>query len=136
VDTTLYVKKNINIFLEIKSLWESKLSSRMTTIENNLALHIVKQEFGEVAKIIAGLLIKKKCCPFQMICKELEMEKRLVRDLKNQNRFSLKSIKLKVSQILSILIVHRLVTFKINSRDVVEYYFNTKSTLFRLRHPQ
>jgi hypothetical protein len=40
----------------------------MTTIENNLALHIVKQEFGEVAKIIADLLIKKKCCPFQMIC--------------------------------------------------------------------
>ena len=67
----------------------------MTTIENNLALHIVKQEFGEVAKIIAGLLIKKKCCPFQMICKELEMEKRLVRDLKNQNRFILKSIKIK-----------------------------------------
>ena len=51
-----------------------------TQIENNLALHIVKQEFGEIAKIIAGLLIKKKCCPFQMICKELELEKRLVRD--------------------------------------------------------
>jgi hypothetical protein len=50
----------------------------MATIENQLAAQIIKIEFGEEAKLITNILIKKKTCSFELICNELKLEKKLV----------------------------------------------------------
>ena len=50
----------------------------MTTIENALALHIVKENFGELAETIAGLLITKHSYPFQLIADDLKIERKKV----------------------------------------------------------
>ena len=50
----------------------------MATIENQLASQIIKLEFGEESKLITNILIKKKSCSLELICNELELEKKLV----------------------------------------------------------
>ena len=50
----------------------------MATSENNLVAQIVKQGFGDDAKLIINLLIKKKLCSFEIICKELNLNKKKV----------------------------------------------------------
>jgi hypothetical protein len=50
----------------------------MTTIENNLALQIIKENFGEKAKSIASLLISKKSYPLLLIANDLDMDKKIV----------------------------------------------------------
>jgi hypothetical protein len=41
-----------------------------------------------------------------------------------------------VSQLLSTLITHDLLKYKLNSRSIVEYSFSTKNTLLRLKFPR
>jgi hypothetical protein len=50
----------------------------MTTIENNLALQIIKENFGEKAKSIVSLLITKKSYPLMLIASDLEIDKKMV----------------------------------------------------------
>ena len=83
----------------------------MTSIQNNLALQIVKENFGEMAHGICSYLIKKKSYPLVMLAADLNLEKKLV------------------AQLLSILIIHNIVDYKLNSRQIVEYKFNTKSAI-------
>lgn len=42
----------------------------------------------------------------------------------------------KVSQIVSILIIHKIIEYKLNSRQIVEYKFNTKNALDLLKYPR
>lgn len=51
----------------------------MTTNENILAISIIKEHFGDLAKSIAKLLIKKSSYPFMLIANDLNLEKKLVR---------------------------------------------------------
>lgn len=51
----------------------------MTTIENNLALQIIKENFGERVKQVVSLLISKKSYPLMLIATDLEMDKKMVR---------------------------------------------------------
>jgi hypothetical protein len=50
----------------------------MTTIENNLALQIIKENYGDVAKSICSHLIKKKSYPLVLIAVDLNLEKKMV----------------------------------------------------------
>ena len=50
----------------------------MTSIENNLALEIIKENYGELAKIVSSLLIKKKSYPLQLIANDLNIENKIV----------------------------------------------------------
>ena len=50
----------------------------MTTIENALALHMVRENFGGIAETIAGLLITKHSYPFQLIADDLKIERKKV----------------------------------------------------------
>lgn len=90
----------------------------MTSIDNTLALYLVHENFGEVAKSVAALLIKKTLYPFFLIVEDLGLEKR------------------RVSQILSILITHHLVEYKLNQKQIVEYSFNTTNAIERLKTPR
>ena len=64
----------------------------MTSIENNLALEIVKENYGELAKIDLvknsknrSLLIKKKSYPLQLIANDLNIENKIVNFCLNFN---------------------------------------------------
>ncbi len=50
----------------------------MTSIENCLALQIIKERFGDLARSIAALLIVKNSYPFILIAEELKMSKKMV----------------------------------------------------------
>lgn len=90
----------------------------MTTIQHALACHIVRESFGDLAKDLAKLLIRKISCTFSEIVKDLDLSEKLV------------------AQILSILIDQDLVQYKLNARNFVEYGFDTKNTLNRLKYPR
>jgi hypothetical protein len=51
----------------------------MTSIENNLALEIIKEKYGHLAKLISSLLIKKKSYPIQLIANDLNIEIKTVK---------------------------------------------------------
>jgi hypothetical protein len=51
----------------------------MTTNENILAINIIKEHFGDLAKSVAKLLIKKSSYPLMLIASDLNLEKKLVR---------------------------------------------------------
>jgi hypothetical protein len=51
----------------------------MTSIENNLALEIIKEKYGYLAKLISALLIKKKSYPIQLIANDLNIEIKTVK---------------------------------------------------------
>ena len=57
----------------------------MTSIENNLALEIIKENYGELAKIVSSLLIKKKSYPLQLIANDLNIENKIVNFCLNFN---------------------------------------------------
>ena len=50
----------------------------MTAIENNLALEIIKENFGDIAKSVASLLVKKRSYPLQLIANDLNLENKSV----------------------------------------------------------
>jgi hypothetical protein len=50
----------------------------MTTSENSLALHLIQENFGECAKLVAELLIKKHSYPLILIAEELQLEPKKV----------------------------------------------------------
>ncbi len=50
----------------------------MTTTENSLALYLVNESFGEIARTVASLLIKKHKYPFILISDELKIGKKKV----------------------------------------------------------
>ena len=87
----------------------------MTSIEIHLSLQIVKENFGDLAKQIAHLLLNRKGCLIGVISDELKLNKKLT------------------AQILSILVGHHLVAFKLNKRQQVEYTFVVRNALNRLR---
>lgn len=87
----------------------------MTTIEINLALLIVKESFGDLARRIAAHLVLKKSYPIALLAEDLNLNKKLT------------------AQILSILIKHHLVEYKLNQRQIVEYKFLVHNALNRLK---
>jgi hypothetical protein len=50
----------------------------MTEIESGLALYIVKENYGEIARSICGHLVKKKSYPLMQIAKDLDLDIKLV----------------------------------------------------------
>lgn len=50
----------------------------MTSCENSLALCIIKENLGDLAKSVASLLITKKSYPLLSIANELNVDKKLV----------------------------------------------------------
>lgn len=87
----------------------------MTSFENNLALNLVNESFGDIAHSVAALLLSKSSYPFNLIAEHLNLEKK------------------KLSHVLSILITHYLVEFKLNTKQIVEYRFNTINAIDRLK---
>lgn len=55
----------------------------MTSSENNLALCIIKEYFGETARAVASLLIVKKFYPLPLIAADLSLDKKRVTTPKN-----------------------------------------------------
>lgn len=62
----------------------------MTTIENNLALHIIKENYGDLAKQICNLLINKKSYPLLMIATDLNLSNKLVKSFFKKNSLIIK----------------------------------------------
>ena len=87
----------------------------MTSIEIDLAFQIVKENFGDIAKQIVSLLVNKKSCTFMSIAQDLNLEKKLT------------------SQILTNLINHHIIEYKLNSKQIIEYKFLVSNALNRLR---
>ena len=83
----------------------------MTLVENNLALQIIKENYGDLAKTLCSYLIKKKSYPLVMLADDLNLDKKIV------------------SQVFSILIIHNIVEYRVNARKIVEYRVNVKNTL-------
>ncbi len=50
----------------------------MTSNENNLALCLVRESYGEVAQSVASLLLKKNGYPFFLIAEDLKIENKKV----------------------------------------------------------
>ena len=87
----------------------------MTSIEIHLALQIVKENFGDLAKQTAVLLVNRKGCSIGLIADELKLDKKLI------------------AQILSILINHHLVECNLNKRQFVDYKFIVRNALNRIK---
>ena len=51
----------------------------MTSVEDELALQLVKENYGELATSLAALLVKKKWYPFMLIAKDLNLDMKMVR---------------------------------------------------------
>ncbi|CAF0854545.1 unnamed protein product [Brachionus calyciflorus] len=91
---------------------------KMTTTENYLALLVVKENYGDLARLICDHLILKKSYPLPLLSSDLNIDKK------------------QLAQILSILSLHDIVEFKLNSKNLVEYKFCTKNTLNLLTIPR
>lgn len=50
----------------------------MTTIQHTLACYIVRENFGDLAKDVAKLLIRKTSYPFAEIVNDLKLSEKLV----------------------------------------------------------
>lgn len=50
----------------------------MTTLENSLALCLVKERFGDAARSVCSHLIKKRTYPLVLLANELNMDKKSV----------------------------------------------------------
>jgi hypothetical protein len=50
----------------------------MTTQENNLAVQIIKEDYGSLAKTIVELLLAKKCYPLMKTIEDLKVNQKLV----------------------------------------------------------
>lgn len=50
----------------------------MTSLENSLALCIIKENFGEIATSVASILASKKSYPLLLIASDLSLDKKLV----------------------------------------------------------
>lgn len=87
----------------------------MTTTENYLALLIVKENFGEVSRLICNHLIQKKSYPMQLIASDLDLDRKLI------------------SQTLTILLLHNIVEYSLNSKKILEYKFCTQAALNLLK---
>ena len=87
----------------------------MTSTENYLALLLVKENFGEIPRLICNHLVKKKSYPLQLIASDLDLDRKLI------------------SQALSILLIHNIVEYSINSKKIIEYKFCTQAALCLLK---
>lgn len=87
----------------------------MTSNENTLALRLVRESFGSLAAQVAALLLKKSAWPLVLVAQELALDKK------------------KLAEVLTVLVGHGLVEYKLGARLVVEYSFRTDRALDRLK---
>lgn len=87
----------------------------MTSNENTLALRLVRESFGSLAAQVAALLLKKSAWPLLLLAQELSLDKK------------------KLAEVLTVLVGHGLVEYKLSGRLVVEYSFRTDRALDRLK---
>lgn len=87
----------------------------MTSNENTLALRVVRESFGALATQVAALLLKKSAYPFMLVAQDLALDKK------------------KLAEVLTILVGHGLVEYKLNAKLMVEYSFRTDRALDRLK---
>lgn len=87
----------------------------MTTTENYLALLLVKENFGEIPRLICNHLIRKKSYPLQLIASDLDIDRKVI------------------SQTLTVLLIHNLIEYSINSKKIIEYKFCTQAVLNLLK---
>lgn len=89
----------------------------MTSSENSLALCIIRENFGEAARSVSSLLISKKSYPLLAIANDLNLDKK------------------QVAQILSVLVIHNFIEYRLNSKQLIEYKLLIRNVLNLLKYP-
>lgn len=87
----------------------------MTTELCQVALMLIRENFGEVAQAVASLLIKKRSCSFHKMSELLNLDTKLL------------------AKVVVNMLIHELLEYELSARKMVEYKFNPFKALKLLR---